>query len=162
MNVIIVLANLTKLNRYDRTGHRDSFWRWQAVWLWHTGCLSCNPSNHSIAYTFEKPRHNSEGTISVALSNSISSSANGRAKGSDGGGGDSLVVCSKIPQYQPHVFFCAGCLDSTFYCYYYYYFVVSCLFGCLEKNKERKPLNFVFCMLCVGWEVVFLCWVFFF
>lgn len=71
--------------------------------------------NHSIASTFEKPRHNSEGTIiSVTLSNNISSSANGRANGSDGGGGDSLVVCSKIPQYQSHVFFRAGCLDSTY------------------------------------------------
>jgi hypothetical protein len=98
--------------------------------------------NHSIASTFEKPRHNSEGTtISVALSNNISSSANGRAKGSDGGGGDSLVVCSKIPQYQSHVFFCAGCLDST-YLFIYYYFVVNSLFSCLEKEEGKEVTEF--------------------
>lgn len=67
---------------------------------------------------------------------------NVRAKGRDGGGGgDSLMVCSKITQYLPHVLFCPGWFGLLFT----HIFVI--LSDSLSAWLLRKEVNAVFSLM---------------
>ena len=78
-----------------------------------TSIEPCVKPNHSVRVTVPAVPWKF-GTASLSQKSrsdhlySIPLSRNGRTKGRDGGGGDSLMVRSEIPQYRSHVFFCSG------------------------------------------------------